>query len=100
MLVLPLVLLGSVAAAPLQEPPAHTYVVTCSFTNPAYSGACGVDEEVASNLPPRAACGRVLSCLNDVRCVKTYCNATTVRRGWKLVSAARKGAPTPPPPSR
>src|SRR6266566_6829500 len=29
-------------------------------------------------------CAQVLSCLNDVRCIKTYCNATTIRTGWKL----------------
>ena len=29
-------------------------------------------------------CSRVLSCLNDARCIRTYCNATTIRGGWKL----------------
>ena len=27
------------------------------------------------------------ACLNDVDCLKTYCQATTIRSGWKLESA-------------
>lgn len=82
------------SAAPIpdrQEPPrGAVYTVTCTFTNPAYTGPCGVDEEVDAKLGPRAACGRILACLNDAMCTKTYCNATSVRGGWKLVSSARK----------
>ncbi|KAA0251810.1 hypothetical protein FBQ97_13140 [Acidobacteria bacterium ACD] len=85
------------AAAPQQgSPEKETYTVECTFTNPSYPGPCAVSEVVPRSLTPEAACGRVLSCLNDARCVtKTYCNATTVRGGWKLVSAAEAKAPLP-----
>jgi len=50
------------------------------------SGTCVekvTPEEDQSHL---AACRVVLACLNDTRCVKTYCQATTIRGGWTLVS--------------
>lgn len=75
---------------------ADTYTAECSFTNPAYSGQCTVSEETQRSVSVRDACNRVLSCLNDNRCVtKTYCNATTIRSGWKLVSARATPKPTP-----
>jgi hypothetical protein len=89
----------SVPAAPAQETtptPADTYTVECDFTNPAYSGSCLVSEETPVGLSPRSACRRVLSCLNNPRCVsKTYCNATAIRGGWRLTEArrAQRGAP-------
>lgn len=77
-------------AAQPNPTPAETYVVECSFTNPAYTGTCGVSEETPTSVPPRKACQQILSCLNNVQCSgKTYCNATTVRGGWKLVRTAR-----------
>ena len=50
--------------------------VACTFDHPDYAGQT-----------PMQACGVVLACLNDTRCVKTYCGATTIRGGWRLVSA-------------
>lgn len=77
------------------EVPREAYTVTCTFSNPGYSGPCAVSETTPRSVSPDAACKQVLACLNDVRCVtKTYCNATTVRGGWKLVSAT--GAPARP----
>ena len=90
----PLFAAALLAAAPSssrqEAPHGAVYTVSCTFSNPAYTGPCGVDEEVDARLGPRAACGRILACLNDAMCTKTYCNATTVRGGWRLVSSARK----------
>ena len=43
--------------------------------------------DVAEGSSPAQACQSVLQCLNDVDCLKTYCQATTIRSGWKLESA-------------
>jgi hypothetical protein len=73
------------------QAPEGTYTVECVFSNPAYSGRCTVSEETPKASPPRKACEAILACLNDSRCVtKTYCNATTVRGGWKLEEAGEK----------
>ncbi len=37
-----------------------------------------------------ALCKPILDCLNDTRCIKTYCGATTIRQGWVLESATRE----------
>jgi hypothetical protein len=60
---------------------------TCVFTNPAFSGKCTEMTTVASGSTPAQACQSILQCLNNVNCLKTYCEATTVRTGWKLESA-------------
>jgi hypothetical protein len=60
---------------------------TCVFTNPAYSGKCVENASVADGSTPQQACQAILSCLNNVDCLKTYCSATTIRTGWKLESA-------------
>ena len=84
----------SLAESPPQATPkpSETYTVECAFSNPAYSGHCGVSEKVPGRLSPGAACQNVLSCLNNSQCTKTYCNATTIRGGWKLESAKRQQA--------
>ena len=80
----------SLRGAPAAQP-GGTYVVECTFSNPAYSGKCGVSEETPPAVTPQKACEAILACLNDTRCVtKTYCNATTVRGGWKLEEAGEK----------
>jgi hypothetical protein len=106
---LPLALLcigtGLQAASPAPREastPPDTYTVVCTFTNPAYSGLCSVSEATPRSVPAQAACRGVLSCLNSDRCVtKTYCNATTVRGGWRLVTAkgAPRGSRTPASPA-
>ena len=65
-------------------PPAQA---TCVFTNPAYSGKCVENANVADGSTPQQACQAILACLNNVDCLKTYCSATTIRTGWKLESA-------------
>jgi len=62
--------------------------VTCTFSNPAYSGYCRVSASAGDGESAADVCQEVLSCLNNVQCTKTYCNATQVRGGWELVSAA------------
>lgn len=63
---------------------AGTSTVTCDFSNPGYSGWCRVTKQLRAGKRPRAFCSQVLTCLNDVRCIRTYCTATTIRGGWKL----------------
>ena len=60
---------------------------TCVFSNPAFAGKCTETAAVASGSTAQQACQQILQCLNDVGCMKTYCQATTVRQGWKLESA-------------
>jgi hypothetical protein len=43
------------------------------------------------NQTPARACRVILECLNDSRCVKTFCQNTTIRGGWSLVSAKVTG---------
>ncbi|HXW04950.1 MAG TPA: hypothetical protein VD833_06955 [Vicinamibacterales bacterium] len=76
-----LMVLGSaVLAAPGRAP------VDCTFSNPRYSGNCVERVTPGEKQTPVQACRVVLGCLNDPRCVKTYCNATTIRGGWILES--------------
>lgn len=72
------------------QAPEGAYTVECVFSNPAYSGRCTVSEETPKAATPRKACETILSCLNDTRCTKTYCNATTIRGGWKLEESREK----------
>jgi hypothetical protein len=61
--------------------------VTCTFENPSYSGACVESTTCGANETPASACAPILQCLNDARCVKTYCQSTSIRQGWTLKSA-------------
>jgi hypothetical protein len=73
------------SAGPPSPAAGPTRTVTCAFSNPSYSGWC----RVSRTLPRTGAqkpCRQVLACLNDVRCVANYCNATTIRGGWRLES--------------
>ena len=82
---------GGGAGAPPEE--SGSYTVECTFSNPSYSGHCGVSEVTSRSDTPESTCGRILVCLNDAQCTKTYCNATTIRSGWKLETAKEKGTP-------
>ena len=73
--------------------PAETFTAECKLTNAAYSGSCTVTETAPKSDSPQTVCGRVLACLNDSRCTKTYCNSTTVRGGWKLDESKDTSAP-------
>jgi len=81
----------SLLVTPAQEPVAPS-AVECTFEHARYAGTCVervTPEEKQTHLQ---ACQAVLGCLNDTRCVKTYCNATTLRGGWKLVSPKPEAA--------
>jgi hypothetical protein len=83
-----LVLLA-MAAAPSPSPGggAPPPQATCVFSNPGFSGKCVENADVGEGSSPTQACQSILQCLNDVDCLKTYCQATTIRSGWKLESA-------------
>lgn len=95
-LALVLALAAGPAAAPARPAAqaAEAYTAECTFSHPAYSGHCVVSEETPRDVAPQAACEKILECLNDTRCTaKSYCNATTLRGGWKLEAAKEKGKP-------
>ncbi len=72
------------STSPAGPPPPQ---VTCVFTNPAFAGKCVENADVVEGASAATACDAILQCLNDVDCLKTYCQATTIRSGWKLESA-------------
>lgn len=78
-----------VAAAPAPSPagPPPPAKATCVFSNPGFSGKCVENADVPDGSSPAQACQAILQCLNNVDCLKTYCQATTIRSGWKLESA-------------
>ena len=71
-------------AAPKPEP------VACTFAHPQYAGNCVETVTPADKQTPVQACRVVLGCLNNAQCVKTYCQSTTIRGGWTLVSPKEK----------
>ena len=83
------------AAAVPKEPAARTTNVadapessaTCTFTNPGFSGKCVEIATVPKGSSASDACHEILQCLENPSCTKTYCQATTIRSGWKLESA-------------
>jgi hypothetical protein len=79
--------LPAFSAAPDQDQPTPPPTATCTFVNASYSGKCVETTEVPNGSSPQRACESILRCLNDVGCVKTYCQATTIRSGWRLESA-------------
>jgi len=92
MFVFPALLLAALAAGapatPLtQDSPPQTRAVTCTLSNPSYSGYCKVTEQAPAGQSANDACQAVLACLNNMQCLKTYCDATQIRGGWQLVSA-------------
>jgi hypothetical protein len=78
------------AAARAEQSPGKA---SCVFTHPAFSGKCTENVDVAETSTAVDACSAILDCLNDVRCTKTYCSATTLRGGWKLESASAESRP-------
>jgi hypothetical protein len=67
-----------------KEPP-----VVCRFRNTSYTGLCEERTPSEKGKKLEAICKPILDCLNDTRCIKTYCGSTTVRQGWVLESASR-----------
>jgi len=78
------VFLPAGAADRAAAPSGSARTVTCSFSHPSYSGFCRETRRVPENGTAAAVCNDLLRCLNDVRCVETLCQATTIRGGWKL----------------
>ena len=68
-----------------KEPP-----VVCGFRNASHAGLCEERTPYVKGKALDALCKPILDCLNDTRCIKTYCGATTIRQGWVLESAARE----------
>ena len=85
--VLAVSVLPAFSPAPSQDQPSPPPRATCTFVNATYSGKCVETTEVPAGSSPQQACESILRCLNDVGCVKTYCQATTIRSGWRLESA-------------
>jgi hypothetical protein len=78
---------GSPAASASVPPPPPSATAACVFVNPAFAGKCTETATVPDGSTPKQACEVILQCLNSVDCLKTYCQATTVRQGWTLESA-------------
>ena len=66
----------------------------CVFEHPRYVGSCTEEVTPQENQTHLQACRAILACLNNPQCVKSYCQATTLRGGWTLVSP-RAGAQSP-----
>lgn len=65
--------------------------VTCSFSNPSYSGWCKQNAPLPSGGSAQQVCQGILNCLNNAQCNETFCNATQLRGNWKLESIAVDG---------
>jgi len=84
-------LFGLMLIAPILAGSRAPATVECTFEHPGYAGTCVEQATQEETQTPRQACEVILSCLNDARCVKTYCQATTLRGGWTLTSAKPPG---------
>jgi hypothetical protein len=65
--------------------------VTCSFSNPSYSGWCKQNSPLPRGGSAQQVCQGILDCLNNAQCNETFCDATQVRGNWKLESIAVDG---------
>jgi hypothetical protein len=74
--------LSGPAAGGTVAPPA----LECVFEHPRYVGSCTEEVTPQENETHLQACQAILACLNNPQCVKSYCQATTLRGGWALVS--------------
>jgi hypothetical protein len=87
------------AASGQQAPPwsgatrTATRTVTCSFSNPGYSGWCRQTETVPNGKSSAGVCREILTCLNNTLCTKTYCNASGIRGNWKLEKEVPRSRP-------
>ncbi len=79
-------ILGLLVLGPALLTRAGSGPIDCTFSNARYAGKCVEQVTPAARQTPVQACRVILDCLNDTRCVKTYCKATTVRGGWSLES--------------
>ena len=81
---------GAASTAAAASSPAGP--ATCVFSNPAFAGKCSQTTNVPAGSSAQQACESILRCLNDTGCLKTYCQATTIRSGWKIESVQTGGA--------
>ena len=65
--------------------------VTCSFSNPSYSGWCKQNAPLPGGGSAQQVCQDILNCLNNDQCNETFCNATQIRGNWKLEAIAIDG---------
>jgi hypothetical protein len=77
-------LVGLMLIAPILTSGRAPAQVECSFEHTAFAGTCVEQATPEDRQTPRQACEAILACLNDARCVRTYCQATTLRGGWTL----------------
>jgi hypothetical protein len=82
------VVTAAAAATPVKAAAAAAdKMAICTFTNPSYAGECVEGAAIPEGSTAMKACLAILDCLNNARCAKTYCDATTIRIGWELKSA-------------
>ena len=91
-----LMTMGAMHAAGSAPPsiPATSSSATCVFSNPGFAGKCTQSAPIAAGSNEQKTCESILQCLNDTRCLKTYCG-TEIRTGWKLESAKSSGTAPP-----
>jgi tetratricopeptide (TPR) repeat protein len=98
-----LVLAGTLALIPFAGSPPAVHAsparAKCVFSNPLFAGRCTETTDVSKGSSARQACEVILACLNNATCIKTYCEATTIRQGWKLDSATSVENPSGAAPS-
>ena len=80
---------GPVPASPASGGQGKETPVVCGFRNASHTGLCEERAPYVKGKKLEAMCQPILDCLNDIRCIKTYCGSTTVRQGWTLESAKR-----------
>jgi hypothetical protein len=80
---------GPAQASPAGSRQDKEPAVVCGFKTLGYTGLCEERTPYEKDKKLEAICKPILDCLNDSRCVKTYCGATTIRKGWTLESAKR-----------
>jgi protein-disulfide isomerase-like protein with CxxC motif len=88
-----LMTLGGWSPPPPTAAGASAARAVCVFSNPSFAGRCTETTDVQPGSSPRRACEAILGCLNDTACIKSYCEATTIRQGWALESATPADAP-------
>jgi hypothetical protein len=80
---------GPAPAAPARGGQDNEPPVVCGLRNAAHAGLCEERTPYVKDKKLEVLCKPILDCLNDPRCIKTYCGSTTVRQGWTLESAKR-----------
>jgi len=89
--------LGLYLFGPFADAPVTASALECVFEHPRYVGSCVEEVMPQDNQTHLQACQAILACLNNTRCVKSYCQATTLRGGWTLVSPEPAAQPARQP---